>query len=431
MGYPGDQGKPGGRPPGRPPHAPYGPGAEAPPYGTDNDDPFPPRGGAAFGHREEAPFAPRGEGPGGQQFGAEPFGAEPFAGQTGPAGPSTPWTDDTAWSDPQAGAAWSGQQSDTAWPDQQTDQQTDTAWSGQQGGAAWSDQPVAGNAHVPGDDSYGAPDPFGAPDPYGGFEPTPPGPLPEPSGAASGGTGRRNMPLIIGGAAVAGLLLIGGGVALSSVLKDDSKPKKPAPYSAASTPPVTPSPTRPVLAPVKLQSRSTDPKPLTLREVFGNGKFKSGKYQYVRTAANAQKGCTAIAGGAALDKALKGGSCTQVLRATYALSNGSLIGTVGVFNLETEAAAKKAVKAAAAKDAFLLALPGKGVSKTNGKGEALGTSEARGHYLIMTWVQRPDGKQIADKYHAAVRVFGTQMVKGSNLALALHYRETEGKPLQK
>ncbi|MFC4056618.1 hypothetical protein ACFOY4_43615 [Actinomadura syzygii] len=442
MGYPGDQGKPGDRPPGRPPHEPYGPGAEAPPYGTDNDDPFPPRGEAAFGYRDESSFAPRDEGPGGQQQ----YGGEPFAG---PPGQSSSWSDDTPswseqpsaspWSEQQAGSAWSDQKTDSGWSDQKTDsgwsdQKTDSGWSGQEGdsgwsnqqpGSGWSDQPVAGGAHAQGDD------PFGSPGPYGGFEPTPPGPAPESSGPGSGGTGRRNMPLIIGGAAVAGLLLIGGGVALSSVLKDDPEPKKPTPSTAAAQPQATPSPTQPVLAPVKLQSRTTDPKPLTLKEVFGNGKFKVGKYQYVRTAANAEKGCTAIAGGTALDKALKGGSCTQVLRATYALSNGSLIGTVGVFNLETEAAAKKAVKAAAAKDAFLLALPGKGVSKTNGKGEALGTSEARGHYLIMTWVQRPDGKRIAAKYHAAVRVFGAQMVKGSNLALALHYRETEGKPLQK
>lgn len=276
--------------------------------------------------------------------------------------------------------------------------------------AAWGDEPVAGDAY--GAESRGFPE--GAP--AGG--PTPP-------------ERRRNLPLIIGGSAVAGILLIGGGVGLSSLLKDDSKPA-PAPTQAASEQAQpTPSPTQPVLAPVKLQSRTTDPKPLTLKEVFGNGKFTADGHKYVRTAANGKRSCTAVVGGTALEKALKKGGCTQAMRATYALSTGSLIGTVGVFNLETEAAAKTAVKAAAAKDAFLQALPGKGVTKNNGKGEAFGTSQARGHYVIMTWVQRPDGKKIASKYHAAVRVFGAQMVKGSNLALALHYRETEGKPLQK
>ncbi|TDC69974.1 hypothetical protein E1200_06670 [Actinomadura sp. GC306] len=318
MGYPGDQGRPGGRPPRQPPNEPYGPGAEVPPYGRGDDEPF---------------FAARDEGP----------GAMPPGGRY--------------------------------------------------------------------DDSYG-----------------------HAEAMSSGGPERprksRRTPLVIGAAAVAGLVLIGGGIGLSSMLKDDSKAEA-KPSQAAATPTPTPSPTQPVLAPVKLKSRTTDPKPLTLREVFGNGKFKARGHNYVRTAANAKKSCAAVVGGRTLEKTLKQGRCTQALRATYALTGGQLIGTVGVFNLETEAAAKKAEKAAAAKDAFLLALPGKGVSKTNGRGEALGTSQARGHYLLMTWVQRPDGKKIPAKHHAAVRVFSTEMVKGSNLVTALNYRETEGQPLQK
>ncbi|MEU5989756.1 hypothetical protein ABZ806_12350 [Spirillospora sp. NPDC047418] len=306
-----------------------------------------------------------------------------------------------------------------------------SAWGDQAGGwdeqptAAWGDEPVAGDAF--GSDYHGGSEYHGHPE---GAPPGPPGP-PGPSGGPTPPERRRNLPLIIGGSAVAGILLIGGGVGLSSLLKDDAKPA-PAPTQAASEQAQpTPSPTKPVLTPVKLQSRTTDPKPLTLKEVFGNGKFTADGHKYVRTAANGKRSCTAVVGGTTLEKALKKGGCTQALRATYALSTGSLIGTVGVFNLETESAAKTAVKAAAAKDAFLQALPGKGVTKKNGKGEAFGTSQARGHYVIMTWVQRPDGKKIASKYHAAVRVFGAQMVKGSNLALALHYRETEGKPLQK
>ncbi|MFI0405277.1 hypothetical protein [Actinomadura sp. 3N508] len=371
MGYPGDQGKPGGWPPHhQPPHAPYGPGAEAPPYGHDND---------------EAPFAPRDEGPGAMPYGNEPFGGKPYGSES--------FGNEPHGREPYGGEPYGGAADQTA---------------------AWADEPAAGNAppSFPPDQSFPS-DPSDRP-----FPPDQP-------------ERRRGMPLVIGGAVAAGLLLIGGGVALSSALKDDSKPASPKAAESKQPQQATPTPPQPVLAPVKLQSRTTDPNPLTLKEVFGNGKFKVGKYRYVRTAAASTKNCTGIAGGDRLDKALKKGGCTQGLRATYALTTGSLIGTVGVFNLETQAAAELAAKAAADKDAFLLALPGKGVSKSNGKGEALGTFQARGHYLVMTWVQRPDGKKIASKYHAAVRVFGTQMVKGSNLALALHYRETEGKPLQK
>lgn len=185
------------------------------------------------------------------------------------------------------------------------------------------------------------------------------------------------------------------------------------------------------LAPVKLQSRTTDPEPLTLKEVFGNGKFEIDDHKYARTAWNSAKSCTGIVGGDDLDAAVKKGDCTQALRATYAIGGGALIGTLGVLNLETEAHAKAAEKAAMKNDAYLLALPGKGITKTNGKGVALGTAQARGHYLVMTWVQRPNGKTISKRHHDTVRVFGAEIYKGSNLALALHYRETEGKPLQK
>ncbi|WP_067454590.1 hypothetical protein [Actinomadura macra] len=340
MGYPGDQGKPGGWPSPQPPQAPYGPGGERPeasPYGTDYD---------------ESPFAPRAEG--------EPSG-------TGPLG----------------------------------------AFGGTVDSAPWGDE--AGGAQ-----SFEAP-PFEA----------------SPDGGAHPPARRRNLPLIIGGAVAAGLVLIGGGVGLSSMLKDDPKPKRAAPAPSASTAKTKVSPSVPPLEPVKLKSRTTDPKALTLTEVFGKSSFKVGKQKYIRTAVSSTKGCTGVVGGTTLTSTLKKGGCAQALRATYALGSGSLIGTVGVMNLKTEAAAKQAVKAAGNKDAFLQALPGKGVSKTNGKGEALGTSEAFGHYVIMTWVQRPDGKKIATKYHSVVRVFGAQLVKGSGLSLALHYRETEGKPIQK
>ncbi|RKS76130.1 hypothetical protein BZB76_1480 [Actinomadura pelletieri DSM 43383] len=443
MGYPGDQGKPGGRPPHhQPPPPPYGPGAEAPPYGPDNDEtsftpPYSP-GGEDFGPTPPGsqPFGADSTGP--QSFGADPFGAEstgaePFGGQSFGAG--------TGGNETFGNEAFGTEASPNGSFGNESFR-NESFGAGPGGGETfgappfgapadqappWGDESPAGDAAA-----FSPPSQFGTggqgADPYGppADGPTMPSSGPPPTGR------RRNLPLVIGGAVVAGILLIGGGVVASSALSDDSKSKKTATPAKTTPqqPQPAPSPTQPVLEPVKLQSRTTDPKPLTLKEAFGNGKFKVGKHRYVRTAANQTKSCAAFVGGAKLEKALKKGGCTQALRATYALTSGSLIGTVGVFNLETEEAAELAVKAAADKDAFLVALPGKGVSKTNGKGEALGTSEARGHYLVMTWVQRPDGKKIATKYHAAVRVFGTQLVKSSNLALALHYRETEGKPLQ-
>ncbi|MEU6038893.1 hypothetical protein ABZ801_26125 [Actinomadura sp. NPDC047616] len=241
---------------------------------------------------------------------------------------------------------------------------------------------------------------------------------------------RPNLALIIGGAAAAGLLLVGGGFVVSSMLEDDGG-AKPATASATPTqaaPSPTPSPTVPALEPVKLKSRTTDPTPLTLKEIFGKRSFKAGGMKYSRVAWHSKRGCTGTVAGTALVNALRKGGCSQALRATYVRGDGALIGSVGVFNLRTETAAKTAVKAAGAKSAALRPLPGPGITKNIGKGEALGTVEARGHYLVITWIQRPDGKKIPEASYKAVTTFGRQVIKGSNLSFALAYRETEGKP---
>ncbi|MFP3963594.1 hypothetical protein SMC26_14830 [Actinomadura fulvescens] len=242
---------------------------------------------------------------------------------------------------------------------------------------------------------------------------------------------RYNLPLIIGGAIVAGLVLVGGGFGVSAMLKDD-EPTKPAAADKSAPPATAPrqQPSKPPLTPVKLKSRVTDPRPLTLNEAFGKRSFTSTTGKVARTAWKAQRGCAGIVNGVALGKALKKGGCSQALRATFARGDGKLIGTVGVLNLKTEAAARAAERAAAAKDAYLQPLAGTGVTKKIGKGEALGTAEVRGHYLVMTWVQRPDGKKIAAKYHRLVSTFGQELIRGSNLKFALTYRETEGKPFR-
>ncbi|MFI6522400.1 hypothetical protein ACIBF1_43105 [Spirillospora sp. NPDC050679] len=381
MGYPGDQGKSGGWPPEQPPHEPYGPGAGRPepaPFGAGKD---------------EAPFVPR----------------------AGAGGSAAPWADDAT-------------------------ETTDRTRPVGDGGGSFGQQ-----------DRFGRQDPFGQQDRFGGQEqlgqepfgghggdyggdrfddggygsgPTPP----------SGGGKRRNLPLIIGGSLVAGVLLIGGGVGASAMLKDDPKPAaKPGgpPAAGKPNPAAKPSaPPSPTLVPVKLKSRQTDPKPLSLGEVFGKSSFKAGKQKYVRAGAKATKGCTGTVTGATLTSAVKKGGCSQALRASYARSDRKLIGTVGILNLKTENAAKQARKAALAKDSFLQPLPGAGSTKTLGKGEALGTAEVRGHYLVMTWVQRPDGKKIPASAHPAVTAFAQQVIQGSNLSFALHYRETEGKPFR-
>ncbi|MEV4252894.1 hypothetical protein AB0J52_06960 [Spirillospora sp. NPDC049652] len=414
MGYPGDTGDNGGRPSDRAPRQPHGPGgAESAPVSWDDDqNRFAPGsfGAPPGGLAAEPPHAASGHGdPNGTAALGDPNGTAAFGGP--PSFGGSPQGFDDA---PQGfGGAGHGDHDGFGGP-----QQGFGDGNGFGGGGGFGPgEPGPGGPAGP-----GGPEGFG---PGGGFDQHVAGP---PPGKAK----KRNLPLIIGGAAVAGVVLIGGGVAAASMFKDDPKPKgktntaanKPAP-TAASTPSSAPSPS---LSPVKLKSRATDPSPLTLSEIFGKSAFRGAGEKYKRTGWNAAKTCTGAVGGTSLTASVKKGGCSQVLRATYTRGDGKLIGTVGVFNLKTETAAKTAVRAAAAKDAYLKPLPGAGNTKKIGTGLALGTAEARGHYLVMTWVQRPDGKKIADSAHKDVSDFGQQVIQGSGLGVALHYRETEGKP---
>ena len=421
MAYPGDQGKPGGWPHEQPSHAPRGGGD------TGGDSPFPRRddafGGSAAPWGEDpaggplaAPSAPK-AGPGGpgsgdpEEYGdpreyGGPGGPGGFGGPGGPGAPGEPG-ERGGFGEPGGLGVPGGRDFDG--PGER----------GGPGGPGASYGPPVGD-----DDPYGDPQRFGMPEEHGG----PAGPRPDRRGEPARPSKSR-LPLIIGAAALAGLVLIGGGFAASSMLGDDeAKAGGPANAPAKQTPSTQPSPAQPTLEPVKLKNRATDPTPLTLREVFGKKSFTAGGQKYVRTGVHATRNCAKTVQGAKLTTVIRKGGCSQSLRATFARGDGKLIGTVGILNLKTDTAAKLAQRAAAAKDAFLQPLPGTGVSKTIGKGEALGTAEARGHYLLMTWVQRPDGKKIATKYHKVVSNFGQQLIRGSNLSFALHYRETEGKP---
>lgn len=238
--------------------------------------------------------------------------------------------------------------------------------------------------------------------------------------------GKDRKRTLIGATVVAGIVAIGGGTAFALASGGDKTGAAPA-TSAPPTPAPSPTPTATATGRGdRLQSRATDPRPLTLNEVFKDKSFKSGSRRYYMTGRRSERKCTPPTHGTKFRKVLTKGGCTQVLRATF--SNGSLIGTIGVLNLRTETAAEAAKEESRDKDAFILALPGVGSTKKIGQGLSLTTAEADGHYLIMSWVQYPNGKQIAKKDYPAVTSFVQSTTYGSNLRTALNYRSMEGKP---
>jgi hypothetical protein len=239
-----------------------------------------------------------------------------------------------------------------------------------------------------------------------------------------GGSGGKRW-LFVAAVGVAVVILGGGaGLMLTSGGGGPSTPTPtPTPTAATTTP--TPQPTENGRG-QRLQTRATDPRPLTLNEVFKHRRFKGGGRTYTMTVRRADRACARGTHGTAFRKLLKRGGCSQVLRATF--SNGKLIGTIGVLNLRTQHGATVLQHASQPKDTFVMPLPGAGTTRKIGQGLSLTTAEVDGHYLIMSWIQYPNGKKIAQSDYHAVTAFVQYTTLGSNLRPALNYRSMVGKP---
>ena len=138
-------------------------------------------------------------------------------------------------------------------------------------------------------------------------------------------------------------------------------------------------------------SRTTDPDPLTIEDLYPP-QFVLNDSSYVRTAASVTKNCSQAVYGAKLQAALQSGQCNQVARASYISGNGQLMGTVGVVNLNTSAAAQKAGQATGPQE-VIAPLPAKtGATKKLGDGTGVVQAEVKGHYLILMWAQLADLK---------------------------------------
>jgi hypothetical protein len=157
-------------------------------------------------------------------------------------------------------------------------------------------------------------------------------------------------------------------------------------HAKARPSPTDPSPS-PSLGPWgHITTRALDPVPLTLAELFP-GQFSNAGINYVRTAAKGKPHCAATLIGSQLITAVSHAGCTQALRASYLSSDRKLMGTIGVLNLVTTAAAEKAGKAAGPTE-FIAQLPGaRGLTRFLTKGTGFEAAEVKGHYLVLVWAE--------------------------------------------
>ncbi|MGV9539254.1 hypothetical protein ACWDR9_37095 [Streptosporangium sandarakinum] len=202
---------------------------------------------------------------------------------------------------------------------------------------------------------------------------------------------RSYRPFIFIGAGLA--VLVAAGFGLAALAGSDDVP----PTATASPPARTSGAQLPDAPGGKFgfaASRATDPSRLTLNEVFKRKKVAHGGQRFEMTVRRNDTKCKDAVVGDKLQKALTDGKCTQLLRASFRDSSGKIIGTVGVANLKTSAAASKVVSTVRGKslEEYLKALPGKDkVTKSLGSGEAFAGGWAHGHYAVLIWFQYKDG----------------------------------------
>jgi hypothetical protein len=162
-----------------------------------------------------------------------------------------------------------------------------------------------------------------------------------------------------------------------------------------------------------IQSRATDPVPLTLKELFPH-RFSGATAGGVKTIARAGTKCAREVIGKALSAAVGKAGCTQVLRASYLSSSRKMMATIGVLNLASVKAAGRAGKAAGARE-FIRQLPAAhGPTHNLSKGTGLEEAEVKGHYLILIWseftnLHAPSGA----KQRHRLEAFSSALISGT------------------
>lgn len=286
---------------------------------------------------------------------------------------------------------------------------------------------TAGEPAAPFTDSFGSPfdDPLKpppkAPDAASDAAPGQDGPPPGKrmwSPYDEGGGSRGPLWAALGGLGV--LALLGAGLAVMFNAEDP-------PVTTAAERTSAPLPSAPPGKYGYAGDRSTDPDPLTLKELFGSKKFTVSGRTYQMTVTSKDKKCSDGVHGTKLPKALKAGKCTQMMRASFRDKDGKVIGTVGVANLSSSRNAGKVADAGGRSD-YVKPLPGKDeITKFLGSGSGGAKVWTHGHYAILVWFQNKDGS--APDKKASKRLFqAAEDITKATVFKALDVRSLTGGP---
>ena len=120
--------------------------------------------------------------------------------------------------------------------------------------------------------------------------------------------------------------------------------------------------------------------------------------------------------------------CLQDMRASYVARLDNAMATIGVFNLDSAAAASKAALRTGPSE-FVAQLPSKnGVTSKLGQGTGLEEAVVKGHYLVLVWAEKIDltAPRTAWQRGRLTRFMNTLLQDTVNGTLS--FRMVEGKP---
>ena len=176
-----------------------------------------------------------------------------------------------------------------------------------------------------------------------------------------------------------------------------------------------------------ITTRTEDPVPLTLTELFP-AQFSSGGTTGARTIDQAGTDCPSAVLGAALQATVHKPGCTQVMRASYITTNQQIMGTIGVLNLADATAAQRSGQATGATQ-FIDQLPAvQGPTHNLAKGTGLEEAVYKGHYLILIWAEFSNlHTPTTAAQRAQLKTFSDNLVSGT-ANVSLTSRMVIGKP---
>jgi len=252
--------------------------------------------------------------------------------------------------------------------------------------------------------------PFGTPAQQPAASPMPvPVPVPVPPPAPRR---PRVWPKILAG--VAAVVVLGGLVAGSYFIARGANPNA-GPSALASTSTSPSSAPSPSPSPHDIGSRQTDPKPLSVAEVFPNADIRpdAGRNATYHVLKTNELGSCAKAATGKVGSVLAKYRCTQVVRATVTAPVDGYVATLGIANLSTLDGAQSASDAITAlgrnTQGSFTGMAASGAAGKLASSPTVFALQSYGHFLLYVVVGRADGK--APTANATIQQIVTDLVQ--------------------